>query len=167
METPFDEVNAALSPDGRWLAYQSNESGQHEVYVRPFPDVTGGRWQISTSGGSRPLWSSDGRELFYMATGGTVTAYITTAGTLAAIMRVPIGRDGAFNAGVPVKLFEGPYFFASDVGTTGFGRTYDVSADGQRFLMVKEAEASETSAAARIVIVQNWFEELKRLVPSN
>ena len=135
IQTTFDEANADLSPDGRWLAYESNESGLYEVYVRTFPDVNGGRWQISTGGGTRPLWARDGRELFYMA----------TTGSMAALMRVPIEQQGTFTPGVPAKLFEGRYYFNNASGTGGFGRTYDVSPDGQRFLMVKEVGSEDAS----------------------
>ena len=72
VQTTFTERNGEISPDGRWLAYQSDESGQFEIYVRPFPDVNSGRWQISTGGGTRPLWARRGRELFYVAPDGAV-----------------------------------------------------------------------------------------------
>ena len=67
VQTPFFERNGEVSPDGRWLAYESNESGQFEVFVRPFPDVNKGRWQVSTGGGTQPLWARNGQELFYLA----------------------------------------------------------------------------------------------------
>ena len=70
IQTPFVERNGEVSPDGRWLAYQANDSGQFEIYVRPFPDVTAGRWQVSTGGGTRPLWHRNGQELFYLAPTG-------------------------------------------------------------------------------------------------
>jgi len=78
METEFTERNAALSPDGRWIAYESDESGQYEVYVRPFPDVNGGRWQVSSGGGAWPLWSPDGQELFYAGSEGMMAVPIET-----------------------------------------------------------------------------------------
>src|SRR5262249_12278625 len=71
LQTTFNELNARISPDGRWLAYQSDESGSPEVYVRPFPDVNAGRWQVSTGGGRVPTWSGDGRELFFLVGDGT------------------------------------------------------------------------------------------------
>jgi len=143
------ELNAEISPDGRWLVYQSNESGQHEIYVRPFPDVQGGRWQVSRAGGTRPLWARSGRELFYFA-------YSASGGT---VMAVPIESNSGFQAGNPSKLFAGSYYAALA------GRTYDVSPDGQRFLMIKAA-ASAVNNTPRIIVVENWFEELKRLVPA-
>jgi len=152
--TPFVEQNPEISPDGRWVAYESNESGHNEVYVRPFPDVASGRWVISNGGGTRPLWSRDGRELFYL-TG------------LVRMMRVAITPGRTFIAGTPEPLFTGRYF-------TGLqGRTYDISPDGQRFLMIKNLQvrdtASDAEAAERppeLMVVLNWQEELKRLVPT-
>jgi serine/threonine-protein kinase len=73
-ETQFNELNAEVSPDGRWLAFESDESGQREVHVRPFTDVSGGRWQVSTGGGSRPLWARNGEELFYLNPSGDEAA---------------------------------------------------------------------------------------------
>jgi hypothetical protein len=146
--TPFDESNAALSPDGRWLAYQSNESGRAEVYVRPFPEVNTGRWQVSTAGGTQPMWARDGRELFYAAADGRLTA-------------VAVEPDATtFASGTPASLLEPAYFIA------GSGPAYGVSPDGRRFLMLKEAEAEEGAAPAQLVVVLNWFAELKQLAPA-
>jgi serine/threonine-protein kinase len=148
----FAEMDPDLSPDGRWLAYESNESGRLEIYVRPFPDVQSGRWQISRDGGTRPMWARNGRELYFMAGG----LYNSTAGS--ALMAVSVETSPAFRAGNPQQLLPGPYF--SNLGN----RTYDVSADGQRFLMVKRA--GQTAATPdRIIVVDNWFEEFKRRVP--
>lgn len=147
MQTTFAEWNAEVSPDGRWIAYQSNESGRDEIYVRPFPQVDGGRWQVSTGGGTRPLWARNGRELFYLVGQGRM-------------MAVALQRGPTFVVGNPQVIFDGPYVAPQP------GRTYDVSADGQRFLMIKESGADQTSAPSEIVIVQHWFEELKRLVPT-
>ena len=94
VQTPFDEAAGQLSPDGRWVAYQSNESGSVEIYVRPFPGP-GGQWQVSTAGGSQPRWRSDGKELFYVAPD-------------ARLMAVPIavGADSqTLESGAPVPLF--------------------------------------------------------------
>jgi serine/threonine-protein kinase len=146
---PANEGNAEVSPDGRWIAYDSDESGQFEIYVRPYPDAyAGGRWQISSGGGRQPLWSHDGHELFYRDFGG---AMLATSVTL----------TPTFAPGRVVKLFENANYFGS--GSSGSGRTYDLSLDGSRFLMIKQqATAGE---AAALVVVLNWFEELKRLVP--
>ena len=138
--TTFNELNGEVSPDGRWLAYDSNESGRAEIYVRPFPDVDRGRWQVSTGGGAWPLWARSGKELFYMELSG-------------AVMSVAVDGGSTFRVGNPTRLFEG--------GTTAPGRTYDVSADGQRFLVIKEGGRADGTA----IVVQNWGEELKRLVP--
>ena len=143
-------MNGEISPDGRWLAYQSNESNQDEIYVRPFPSVGDGRWPISTGGGTQPLWAPNGRELFYRHGNS--------------LLSVPVETTRTFSAGTPTTVFEGPYF-SPPAGLAG--RTYDVSRDGQRFLMIKDAPAGDpNAAAASIVVVLNWTEELKRLVPT-
>jgi serine/threonine-protein kinase len=142
--TTLNGQNAEVSPDGRWLAYQSNESGQSEVYVRPFPQLDGGRWQVSTGGGTEPVWARSGKELFYEGLGG-------------AMMSVAVDGGSAFRAGNPTRLFEWPYLVAAQ-------RTYDVSPDGQRFLEIKPF--GPQVAPTSLVVVQHWFEELKRLVPS-
>ena len=152
LQTPFDEQEGTISPDGRWMAYESDSSGRSEIYVRPFPAIAGGQWQVSTAGGRRPLWARDGQELFYLATSSPTSTF----------MRVPVAARGTvWSAGTPVVLFQGRYF----TGTQG--RAYDVSPDGRRFLMVKEAGADQGDARPQIIVVQHWFEELKRLVPTN
>ena len=98
LQTKFDERNGIVSPDGRWLAYESNSSGTFEIYVRPFPNVGGGQWQVSTAGGRQPLWARSGKELFYVGADG-------------ALLRVPVEASGAtWNAGTPMKLLEGRYY---------------------------------------------------------
>jgi Tol biopolymer transport system component/tRNA A-37 threonylcarbamoyl transferase component Bud32 len=145
----FSEAHADISPNGRWIAYESDESGRNEVYVRPFPEVNTGRWQISTEGGTRPLWARNGRELFYYVPPGVV-------------MAVPVVDGVSFAAGAPKVVFKGTYLAPQS------GRMYDVSPDAQRFLMIKEArEDGEAPPPPQLVVVQNWFEELKRLVPVN
>ncbi len=142
--TPAVELGPRFSPDGRWLAYFSDESGRKEVYVRPFPDVNEMRWTISTVGGWSPVWSRDGQELFYM--------------NGAAVMAVPVEAHGeTFVAGTPRLLFEGPFDTTQD-------QNFDVSPDGTWFVMV---EADPDTTPSRFHVVQNWFEELKRLVPTN
>ena len=96
VQTTFAEDNGELSPDGHWLAYQSNESGRYEIFVRPFPTVDAGHWTISTSGGSSPLWARSGTELFYLDGTGAMT-------------RVPIQTAPTFSAGTPTKLFDTRY----------------------------------------------------------
>jgi len=147
VQTSFSEDSPDISPDGRWLAYESTESGRDEIYVRPFPDVNSGRWQISTGGGTRPLWSPNGRELFYYVDPGTLMAVRIEPGT-------------AFTAGSPAVVFRGQYFS----GTVG--RQYSVSPDGRRFLMIKNAASAGNAPPPQIIVVQNWFEELKRRIPA-
>jgi Tol biopolymer transport system component len=147
LATKFNEYNATISPDGRWMAYQSDESGRFEIYVRPFPAVNSGRWQISTEGGYRPLWNKNGREIFYFRVPGIM-------------MSVPVETGTSFKAGAPRVLFKGEYF-------AGYNRTqYSVTPDGRRFLMIKNAAAKSKSALPQqINIVLNWFEELKERIP--
>jgi serine/threonine protein kinase len=151
VQSPFSERNGEVSPDGRWLAYEANDSGRFEIYVRPFPDVTRGRWQVSTDGGARPLWARNGQELFYLTATG-------------ALMRVGVARGPTWAATAPRKLFE------RDYGIAAFhsGRTYDVSPDGRRFLMIKNVGAGDPNApSASMVVVENWFEELKQRMATN
>jgi serine/threonine-protein kinase len=155
LHTPFVESNPDVSPDGRWMAYESNESGTTQIYVRPFPNVDAGRWQVSTTGGTRPVWSRNGRELFYV-TGADQQQR--------KMMVVPIQAGTAFLHGSPQVLFAGPYFGPNSGFMT---RTYDVSADGQRFLMIKpEAVDTAASTGPPFVAVLNWQEELKARVPA-
>ncbi len=140
--TAFDERSPMFSPDGRWLAYVSNESGRDEVYVQPYPGP-GGKWPISTEGGTEPRWSADGRELFYRLGDK--------------MMVVEVRSEPAFSSERPQLVFEVPYL-RDQFGTSN----YDISPDGQRFLMIKE----EGGQQAQINVVLNWFEELKRLVPT-
>ncbi len=150
LESRFEEAAPAVSPDGRWLAYHSAESGQREIYVQRFPEL-GARTTVSTGGGAQPQWSDDGRELFYRTTSG-------------GMMAVAVETEPAFRVlGDAELLFERPYFML------GSRRTYDVSSDGQRFLMVKVEESGPAGDASgqRIDLTVHWFEELKRLVPVN
>ena len=153
--SPSSEMNAALSPSGQWLAMQQyDESAKAEIWLLPFPDVGASRTQVSNGGGTRPAWARSGRELFYMAAPPNATEGIVS------MMAVPVQTSPSLVLGTPVKLFEGPYF----IGLAG--RTYDVSPDGKRFLMIKNVSPGQTAADQRIVIVENWTEELKRLVPT-
>jgi serine/threonine-protein kinase len=126
------------------MAYVSNESGPNEIYVQAYPGP-GGKWQISTEGGTEPVWSRNGRELFYR-NGNKM-------------MAVDVATQPSFTGGKPRLLFEGPY-----VPTPATFPNYDVSSDGQRFLMLKPSESAE-AAPTQINVVLNWFEELKRRVP--
>jgi serine/threonine-protein kinase len=153
LQTPFDERNAAISPNGRWMAYESNETGQSQVYVRPFPNVADGRYQVSIAGGRTPLWSPDGRELFFVNRTTVLTARVQST--------------SSFAAGTPTILFDNPSILVDGrLIESGTNRMFDVSPDGQRFLMIKQSGADGTFAPASIVVVQHWVEELKRLVPT-
>jgi eukaryotic-like serine/threonine-protein kinase len=151
VQSPFAERNGVVSPDGRWLAYEANDSGRVEVYVRPFPEVNSGHWQVSTAGGTRPLWAPSGQELFYVA-------------PTSALMRVGVERAPSWAATTPTPLLKERSFMNPGAF---IGRTYDISSDGQRFLMIKEGGgAGQTAAPPQLIVVQHWTEELKRLVPT-
>ena len=148
LQTDANEGQPALSPDGEWLAYASNETGQFEIYVQQFPDL-GGRRQISTGGGIDPLWSSDGTELFYYSVPPT------------AMMVVAIGREPTFAVGNPEVVFEQRYYRRQRDG-----RQHSIAPDSTRFLMVKGVGATnDTDAPGQIVVVQNWHQELLERVP--
>jgi hypothetical protein len=146
LHTPAYETTPRFSPDGRWLAYVSDEAGRYEVYVQPYPGP-GEKYQISTDGGTEPVWNRNGRELFYRSG--------------EKMMAVDVTGQGSFSVGKPRVLFSGPY-----VLSTGSASNYDVSADGQRFLMIKPNEQTTSASLTQIVVVQNFFEELKRRVPT-
>jgi serine/threonine-protein kinase len=153
--TPYSEISGEISPDGRWLAYESDESKQREVYVRPFPSVDQGRWLVSRDGGTEPLWARNGKELFYIGTDGALMAVSISAGNHA----------GSFAAGIPSRVIPPGEYRARN--TNMVGRTYDVSADGTRFLRIKtEGRAPTPVGVQNVAIVQNWTQELKRLVPT-
>jgi eukaryotic-like serine/threonine-protein kinase len=147
LQTPFQEASGQISPDGHWVAYISDESGRNEVYVRPFPGP-GGKWQISTEGGSEAAWSPKGNELFYR-----------TGGQREKMMVVVYQTQPTFSAGKSRLLFEGNY-----VAGGGAGAFYSVSPDGQRFLMTKTPDQPQATLT-QINMVLNWFEELKQKVP--
>jgi serine/threonine-protein kinase len=146
LQTAASEMSAEVSPNGRWFAYSSDESGRHEVYVRSFPDSGRERRAVSSSGGKQPQWSRDGSELFYLSQTG-------------AMMAVRVSETPELSVSQPVELFADAGY-----GHTAGARSYDLADDG-RFLMVKTPTPTGTSSAGSIEIVHNWFEELKRLVP--
>jgi len=147
VSTSSAEYAANISPDGRYLAYQSAESGgRFAVYVQPYPDVSKGRWQISTEGGTAPVWARSGRELFYLDESNT-------------LMAVPVQTSGPqFSSGRPAKVFDTKY--------SGAFYSYDVTPDGLRFLMMKESSVGDPIHPPNIVVVLNWSEELKQRVPT-
>jgi Tol biopolymer transport system component len=151
LKTPFREAYGAFSPDGRWVAYQSDESGRPEIYLRPFvapggasPDseAASGRWQVSVAGGIHPLWRPDGREIYYLSPSGAM---------MAASVAV---RGAAVDVGAPVELFR-PRIFGGGADVQ-LGRQYDVASDG-RFLINTELDDTD----APITLIQNWNPEAK------
>ena len=142
--TPYGEGAPTFSPDGRWVAYASSETGRNEIYIRPFAGAAE-KITVSTDGGNEPVWSRDGGELFYR--NGD------------AMMSVSISAGATLNTGRPQRLFERPYD-----RTLALWPNYDVSPDGQRFLMLKTVEQNESPAQINVVV--NWFEELKRFAPA-
>ena len=149
--TEFQERLPALSPDGRWLTYSSNRTGRNEIYVSPFPNVDSARVLVSIEGGIVPVWAHTGAELFYVDADLTlVSARVETASEF----RVT-GREALF------PLPEGTV-----LNNAGLARFYDVSLDDQRFVMGRRIERDGGIPAARIFLVNNFFEELKRLVPN-
>jgi Tol biopolymer transport system component len=151
VQSPAIERNGVVSPDGRWLAYESNESGRFEISVRPFPDVNRGHWQVSTGGGTRPLWAPSGKELVYVSPTG-------------ALMRVGVETAPTWAATPPTQLVKEGY--ATMPGSLS-GRSYEIARDGERFLMIKEGGgADHTAPPPSLIVVQHWLEELKRLAPT-
>jgi serine/threonine-protein kinase len=149
VDTQSTERNGEISPDGNWLAYESDESGKFNIYVRPFPDVTGGRWPVSADGGTQPVWAPSGGELFYLALTGE-------------LMRVAVPREAKWTETVSKKLLNQRYY----AGTTSqVARMYDIDPDGSRFLMIKAGVRPDSTAPVSLVVVQQFDEELKRLVP--
>lgn len=145
--SPFTETRAALSPDGRWLAYASNETGRFEVSVRPFSPQgggTGGRWQVSVAGGGGPLWSRDGRELLFRTLDGRVmaAAYTTQGGSFA---------PGKSRVWTEVRVV-----------TVGFARSYDISPDGKRLAAVLLGDAEGEKLPTSLTVLLNFTDELRR-----
>ena len=140
LQTEYDEQTAVFSPDGRWLAYSSDESGDYEVYVTAFPGP-GGKWQVSQGGGVMPQWRADGQELFYIG--------------MEQVMAVPVEIGDAFRHDTPIELFEFPKLFRS----IGSDLNYDVAPDGQRFLLMAPIEDDLTQEAS-VHLVQGWSELL-------
>ena len=154
--TSFSESLPTVSPDGRWIAYQSDESGRWAVYVRPLPNIDDGKWQVSPEAGFSPVWSRDGGELFYIAPGPDSRA----------MMAVGYAGDPTFTPARPERLFTLP----NDTDFGGAFREWDVAPDGQRFVMLREGEGDPTGndprqGPAELVYVGNWFAELAERVP--
>lgn len=145
VESPADNSAAMFSPDGKWIAYVSDESGRDEVYVRPYPGPGGGQRRISSNGGSSPVWSPDGKELFYRIENKMMSVAVETTPT--------------FTHRTPVELFEGEYFI------TRSSLFYHIHPDSDRFLMVTPGETETGSSTVQINVVLNWSEEVKARVP--
>jgi hypothetical protein len=141
LPTPFAEQHARFSPDGKWIAYTSDESRTAEVYVQSFPP-SGGKWQVSTKGGHTPRWRRDGKELFYLAPDRRIMSVEVTA------------AGSTFDVSIARALFEAPV----DVVSVAAANRYDVSADGQRFLV--NAPVENTNSAP-ITVVVNWAAGLR------
>ncbi len=152
LATEFDDRYPDFSPDGRWITYASNESGRYEVYVRPYPPA-GGKWQVSDGGGAWPKWSRDGRYLFYRTNSGIMEVSVEAAGD-------------SLSIGTPKAVVDGPFrggMFGIAVGGYMFG-DYDVSPDGERFVMFPED--TDVAPKTHVTMVFNWFDELERTLPS-
>ena len=137
----FTELQPALSPDSRWVAYVSNEGGVSEIYVRPFPNAAAGRWQVSNGGGASPVWSADGKELFFLNGANRLIAAHIEPGV-------------AFHVSELKPLFE-----ATKFNYLGFHQAFEVTSDG-RFIFL-DLVGSAAAEAIRLVQVDNWFADLK------
>jgi eukaryotic-like serine/threonine-protein kinase len=147
----FNEANGRFSPDGRWIAYHSDESGRYEIYVRPFDPSSAmgtspagatpvtGKWMVSKDGGNTAVWRGDGKKLFYLSLDGTA-------------MAVDVSTSGVFQAGVPKALFKVPHGVLF----------WDVSSDGKRFLMAAPGANANSSVPPPFTVVLNWQAGLKK-----
>ena len=147
LDSEFDEGSPAISQDGRWIAYDSTESGREEVYVRPFPDLDAGRWQVSAEGGGEPVWSPDGRELFFAGLTGQFWA--------AKVETEPTFRPSTPEALFDLALFEDPR-----------GRVWDMAPGEERFIFQRNLADQVAGGTEGLVFVLNWFEELQARVPT-
>jgi len=144
LATPANEVEPNFSPNGKWIVYWSNESGgNREVYVRPYPESSGGVWKISSGGGDKVLWSPDGKKIYYRNGGNEMYSVDVTSGDV-------------FSNGNPKKIFAGNYFVSPG------GRSFDIHPDGDRFIMIQPSEGPQEQ---KIFVIRNFSEEIKRLVP--
>ena len=150
-ESPGQEIRSALSPNQQWIAYHGNESGRMEVYVRSFASPASGKWQVSANGGVEAWWSPIGDELFYVST------------DTRQLMSVRVAPGSTWAPGPAKVVLKDPYFWGTTAGAAA--ATFDISSDARRFLMIRPIKESEAPATANLIVVQNWFEELKRLVP--
>ena len=144
------ESNPSFSPEGNWIAYASNESGREEIYVRPYPGP-GGKFQISTEGGQDPVWSANGKSIYFLET-------TSSAGTSVHI--VPVSAEGSFQAGKPRRIHTGEYERSQN-----WYSNWDVAPDGKHFVFVKLVGDQQKPRTVRVTL--NWLEELRRIAPAN
>jgi eukaryotic-like serine/threonine-protein kinase len=149
LATSFSEGEPALSPDGRWLAYVSNESGSAQVIVQPFPDPSGGKWQISAKGGHYPRWRRDGREIYYLDPDRQIVA-------------VSVTTERKFEVGKSTTLFTAPFPFPTSSAADAMQIPYDVTADGQRFFVSAVLPTPATSTQTPITVITNWMSTVRR-----
>jgi Tol biopolymer transport system component len=147
LASPYDEVSPQISPDGRFLAYASLETGQLEVYVRPFPEVDSGRWLVSSGGGFSPRWAHSGRQLFYVSPDSVM-------------MAAAVQTAGGFRVVERRALFAMP----DGVRLSPFDFSFDVAPDDQRFIMQRLVSSGEAAAPPPMVLIENWAEEVKERV---
>jgi Tol biopolymer transport system component len=146
VQSEFAESEGRFSPDTRFVAYTSNASGKTEIYVQPFPDASGGKWMVSKGGGAHPRWRRDGKELFYISADSKMTA-------------VDVTLSPTFKAGIPKELFPAPI---SGGGGAVNNTRYDVTADGQRFLINAIGAEANAGTSSPIIVVLNWQAGLKK-----
>ncbi len=144
--TKYTEMHPAVSPDGRWLAYTSDESGANEVYVRSFPSTAGGRWQVSSGGGTSPVWGPGGRELFFLGGAGRM-------------MAAELGTAPGFDVVRVATLFD-----VSGYNVDPFHQSFSVAPDGRSFLLARRRSTAAQAGPLRAVLVQHWFTDLKARV---
>ncbi|MGH9388305.1 MAG: protein kinase domain-containing protein [Vicinamibacteria bacterium] len=149
LRSPANEASCTFSPNGRFIAYASDESGRSEIYVRPYPDVNGGKWQVSSDGGQAPVWNPRGGELFFRVGHQ--------------LRRVPVETAPSFTAGASELLFDERTYRRGPIDE----QDYDVAPDGRRFLMIKDTLATGELARSEVVLVQNWARELKQAAGKN
>jgi len=149
LTTPAHEWEPTFSPNGNWIVYVYSESGgSRDVYVRPYPESSGGEWKISSDGGDRGLWSPDGQKIYYRSRNGSSKEMYS----------VDVTSGDVFSKGNPQRVFEGDYFLSGV-------RRFDIHPDGERFIMLQNSHVNQQ--AQKIFVIQNFSEELKRLAPVN
>ena len=152
LQERYNERNGSISPDGRWIAYEANIADSFQIYVRPYPDVTGSPIQVTTEGGRMPIWTQ-------RQNGPLELIYVSAA--TGALMGVEVRSGPAWEATLPYVVVRSGYFTLPP----WWGRSYDVAPDGERFLLIKEGGPDGEVATTNFVVVLNWFEELRRLAP--